>query len=81
MPRDNGSATDIVTKAIRKAEMESFPDTMKIVTGNLFPNRDSLTAMQEINNALTNRLKDYVVVSENDITPSPGFITVILTKK
>ena len=77
--KDNGSPINITERAIDIAEKEEYPDTIEVVTGNLFPYADEMSAMQKINQSLGNRL-NYVVESSNDVTPREGFLTVVLTK-
>lgn len=80
MTNDNGSPINVTERAIAIAEKEEYPDTIEVTTGNSFPYANEMSAMQKINQSLGSRL-DYVVLSENDITPGGGFLTVILTKK
>ena len=79
--KDNGSPINIVERATAIAKKEGYPDTIKVVTGNSFVYANETIAMQRINQEIRNRLTNYVVMSENDITPGKGFLTVILTKK
>lgn len=78
---DDGSPINVTKRAIEIAEKERYPDTIKVVTGDLFPYANETAAMEKINNTLINRLEDYVVESSNNIILGKGFLTVMLTRK
>ena len=80
MVLDNGSPIEIVNKLAEKANEENFPDNIKIITGNLFPKKDSLSFKNDINGELQRRYPRYTVKEENDITLYAGMIKVEFTK-
>ena len=78
--KDNGSPINITERASQEARKNSFPEQIKVTTGNLFPYPNEEDAKQRINQELMKRFKDYTIQSISDITFGEGFLSVTLTK-
>lgn len=79
--KDNGSTINVVEKAKDIAKEKKCPDTIEVITGNSFPDKDALTFQNDINGELKRRFDHYIVKYESDITLFSGMIKVKLTKK
>ena len=79
--KDNGSSIDFVEKAKEIAKNKDCPDTIEVITGNLFPLKKEITFKNDINAELRRRFPHYIVESEDDVMLFPGMIKVKFTKK